>query len=179
MPSRAGAVVVGTDLTDTSIPAISFALREAVWRQSTLTLVTVVDIPPRSNARYGLPDLVFDVDKVRARARDEAAAQLEDVVSGLPPEQIGPSRAVAATVLVEFGDPAEQLTHVAAGAALLVVGHHHRSRWGRLMMGSVALRCVTEAVCPTVVVPAANRAEAVPETAAHPLATAGQSPVST
>lgn len=166
MPEQSTGVVVGTDLTEGTDTAIVYALHEAARRRTGLQLLTVIDLPTHATARHGLPEWVLDVDKVRDRARQDAAARLDAMLIGPTGDHDPQLRNVPVTIVAAIGNPAEQLTRAAASAQLLVVGHHHRSRWGRLTMGSVALRCALEAVCPTVVVPEPQEAALDHETVA-------------
>lgn len=99
-----------------------------------------------------------------AEVREAIRKRAEEIVA----EVLGPEASLR--LRVEDGAPAEVLTHVADGAALLVVGSHSRGRVAGMLLGSVALHCAVHAPCPVMVVraepePAAGQPAEEPATA--------------
>ena len=82
-----------------------------------------------------------------ATLQEEAAAALQRSIrdAGLDGE---PGVRAEAVEGVDW----DVLLDVAEGADLLVVGSRGRSGWSALLLGSVALHCVTAAPCPVAVV---------------------------
>ena len=64
------------------------------------------------------------------------------------------------TIPVEYhlrrGVPAEEIMRLAreSHCDLIVMGTHHRSNWGRLLLGSVAEAVVRQALCPVLTIKA-------------------------
>jgi len=97
-----------------------------------------------------------------AEMREQVRKRAEEIVT----EVLGDGATLR--LRVEDGAPAEVLTRVADGAALLVVGSHSRSRVAGMLLGSVALHCAVHAPCPVMVVrqePAVARNRPVEEPA--------------
>jgi nucleotide-binding universal stress UspA family protein len=125
-----------------------FAVREARRRDADLLAITVVDLPPHIHARYGIPDLVMPLERMRDQARTDAHRQLHEFGTVLD----GPGYTGTVKVLSVIGDPATELVRHTASADLLVVGHHRGG--GRFtMLGSTAITCVLHAACTVCVVP--------------------------
>ena len=141
-----GRVVVGVDDSEQAAAALRWALREGAMRGCTVEVVHSWS-PPLSALPFGATFVIpVDDGEIDAKAREAVDALVDDALGGLddqPPE-------VLRTILP--GGPATTLIEVAETADLLVVGSHGRSRWGRAVLGSVAMACVTHASCPVVVV---------------------------
>lgn len=108
----------------------------------------------------GLPLDVPDVRAVREDTRARARGFLDEVRAELLVEEAPGLAGVPVQLIVPGGPAAEVLVHRAAGADLLVVGSRGRGRVRSVVLGSVALHCVTHAPCPVVVVheaPAVHR----------------------
>jgi nucleotide-binding universal stress UspA family protein len=67
---------------------------------------------------------------------------------------VQPDRGVQ--LLVVRGDPVEVLLERARGAALIVLGNKGRSAVAATVLGAVPQRCLHDAVCPVVLVPASS-----------------------
>jgi nucleotide-binding universal stress UspA family protein len=144
-----GRVVVGVDGSPGSRAALVWALRHAARRGADLEVVATFPVD-----LYWADPYVLDparIDEVRADTRARAQAVVDDVradpsVSGLPGvAEVGIEVSVAA------GSAAEQLVQRGEDADLLVVGSRGRGVVRSIVLGSVALHCVTSARCPVVV----------------------------
>jgi nucleotide-binding universal stress UspA family protein len=148
--STGGRIVVGVDDSDQAAAALRWALAEGALRQATVEVVHSWS-PPVSALPFGAT-LVIPVDEgaIDSAARasvDELIEQASADMGTLPPQ-------ILRTILP--GGPATTLVEVSEDADLLVVGSHGRTGLSRLMLGSVAMSCVTHAHCPVVVVRAAH-----------------------
>ncbi len=138
----AGRVVVGVDGSPDSVTAARFAAVEARSRGAELH---VVHAWSDTVSGYGGPPWAVPV----ATLQEEAASALRRSVrdAGLD-GGTGPRVRAEAVEGVDW----DVLLDVAEGADLLVVGSRGRSGWAALLLGSVALHCVTAAPCPVAVV---------------------------
>jgi nucleotide-binding universal stress UspA family protein len=142
-------VVVGIDGSEGARTALRTALLEAAARGAELDAVSVY--PVNLGWTAGRPLDVPDIGAVRADTRDRARALLADVLGELAGEDVAGIEDVPARVVIDGGHAAALLVKRAAGADLLVVGSRGRSAVRSLLLGSVALHCVTHAPCPVVV----------------------------
>jgi nucleotide-binding universal stress UspA family protein len=138
--AHADRVVVGVDGSAGSMNALLYAVDEARRRGAVLEVVTV--------AYWDNPGIEFtrpSHDELLGWGRHLLADMCEKVGidDGDPPVE---------QVVVE-GHPARALLQQAQGAAVLVIGHRGHGTMRSALLGSVSLRCVSHAVCPTVVVP--------------------------
>lgn len=140
LPVNGDTIVVGLDTSDSSQDALRWALDEAERSKRRVLIVHVwhwsTDALASPTALLGLPD---SHKTGRALLR---SAKVQATVRGVD----------ATTRLLE-GSAAQQLTAVAADAAMLVVGSHGHGVVGKMMLGSVSSGCVQHAACPVVVVP--------------------------
>jgi nucleotide-binding universal stress UspA family protein len=141
---RAGRTVVGVDGSPGARAALVWALADAARRGAPLEVVSSFPV------QLFLTDpLLLDevqLEAVRTDTLGRARAQLEEVRSetGLT--------GVPVDVLAVSGPPAPVLLAAAEDADLLVVGSRGRGAVRSLVLGSVALSCVTHAWVPVVVV---------------------------
>lgn len=139
-----GRVVVGVDGSPGAAGALQYAVDEARRRETTLVVVNAV--------HWDNPGIEFtrpSDDQLLGWGRHLVTEMIEKVgvPNGDPPLQ----------VVVVDGHPATALLRQARDAAVLVVGSRGHGTMRSVLLGSVGLRCVTHAVCPTVVVPATHR----------------------
>lgn len=134
-------VIVGFDDTEHSTYAVNCAVREARARNATLRLVHAYQwIPP---ATFGLSpgiaaeEAVSDVSKAML---NKAAEHLRAEHPGLTVETVSAS-----------GDPAGALAAEGRVASLLVVGGRGRGGFVGQLLGSVALRVLTQSSFPVMV----------------------------
>jgi nucleotide-binding universal stress UspA family protein len=132
---RASVVVVGVDPEEGADAALTWAVREALGRESHVLLVGV-----------GQPEV--DVPLAQSR-RPQQRRRLEELASRLREEH--PALSVTTELLEGGAGPA--LVERSRGAELLVVGTHGRAAVSRALLGSVSTYCTTHAHCPTTVVP--------------------------
>jgi nucleotide-binding universal stress UspA family protein len=135
-------ILVATDLTPASEPAVRAALDLAQVLGAHVTALHVLDAPLESNTWF-LPD---SPEMVALRA---AIAQEEATVHGQLAAQIGALAhgAVNVTAVVRRGNPVDIIRAVAddISADLLVLGTHGRRGIQHALIGSVAERVVRTA----------------------------------
>jgi nucleotide-binding universal stress UspA family protein len=140
-PHPIGAVLLATDLSATSSPAETEALRLASGLGARLIAVSVIDpgTLKMPGGRYRTRvDLVRDEREVAAQ---ELVARAHEI--GVP-----------TAFLVWEGDPGEAIVDAASAehADLIVLGTHGRHGVNRSLFGSVSDHVVRHAPCPVVVV---------------------------
>lgn len=141
----AGRVVVGVDGSAGSLDALRFAEAEARLRDGELHVVHAwLD----SVTGYGGAPWAIPVTTLEQQADTVLLESLHRAWSG------GSPGAPAVQVRAETIEGVERdvLVDAARGADLLVVGSRGRAGWAALLLGSVALHCITEAPCPVAVV---------------------------
>lgn len=129
-------VVVGVDGSDASIEALRWAVNYSKETGAKVRAIATWHYP------WAMQTAPQQVDKSIA---ERVGENLQAAVS-----KAGVDGAVETQVLE--GHPAVALVKESAEAALLVVGSHGRSPVRDLLLGSVSLHCVTNSVCPVVVV---------------------------
>lgn len=142
-------VVVGIDGSHGSRAALRAALVEAAARGAEVEALSVYTVVLGWTA--GAPIDVPDIDAVRADTRDRARALVAEVRDEMLVEGVPGVVDVPVHVVIEGGPAALLLVERAVGAGLLVVGSRGRSAVRSLLLGSVALHCVTHAPCPVLV----------------------------
>jgi universal stress protein A len=149
-------VLIATDLTETSVPALrtGLALARRLGASATVLHVTAPARPPR-------PPFV-PLDEHEATFYREIAEREQLAARRILNEQIEPYRADGGRVetLVVPGDPLEVILSIVktGGASLVVTGTHGRTGFAHALLGSVAERCVRESPCPVLTVRAQERA---------------------
>lgn len=140
-------ILVATDYSDASRPAITRAAEVAAMSGAKVTLVHVYDPAPF------VPPIAFPSP---ARKEEEVAQGLaEAIVKGL--EQLGkaefPGTEVAVRAL-RHASPSKAVVDLAEeiGADLVVVGSHGRTGIEHMFIGSVAEKIVRHAPCSVLVV---------------------------
>ena len=139
-------IVVGVDGSKHSQRSLEWAMKEAVLRQTPLTVLAVhpVAISAWTQAPITFPQDEAAGERTRAAAQegaDKAAAELGE-------------RAPSVTVQSVIGSAADELIKAGADADLLVVGARGAGGFARLLLGSVSAQVAHHAPCPVVVVPA-------------------------
>jgi nucleotide-binding universal stress UspA family protein len=143
VPDLNGAVVVGTDGSGSSRAALAFAAEEARLRGERLVVLrgwSLTHAPRPPGSEPGVVPPMSEYERaVAAQVRAEVAAVL-----GEPqvPVDVLPVHASAAECLVE----------ASRTASLVVVGHAHRGRIGKLL-GSVSDHVLRHARGPVAVAP--------------------------
>jgi nucleotide-binding universal stress UspA family protein len=153
-PGQRGKVVVATDLSLTSLPALRAAAEEARRRQARLIVVHALDLPP---AELALGNAVVPAppDDPRSRSALRRAAE-QRLASFLRKAE------VESDPIVAEGAPAASIVALAEQAAveLVVVGTTSGRRLEHALLGSVAEAVVRRAPCSVLTVPALRAAAA-------------------
>ncbi len=137
-----GGIAVGADSTESSLPVLEFAYRQASLRNLPVTVV---------HTFWYLQQPSSTTD-VRADTANIIAAQrfvLSESLSGLAEKYPD----VTVHVEIDQGSPEEYLLRLADEMDLLVVGVHHGNRARKYTLGSVSVWLVEHATCPVGVVP--------------------------
>lgn len=147
-------IVVGYDRTRSSEDALDLAAADAARRGVELTVVHASHhgpaasppraVPPAERPMDAGPDAgAPNVVAPNVAAPDAAEEGADRARSSHPGLTVHPR--------AETGAAPSVLADLSSGAALLVVGHRGHGGFAGLELGSVAMRTVTRAVCPTVV----------------------------
>ncbi|OEJ28847.1 hypothetical protein AR457_34130 [Streptomyces agglomeratus] len=142
-------IVVGTDGSAASGPAVRFALQESQLRGTGLRAVCAYDFATRYSgfewpAVSGFVDLDTQLRDTTWEAVTKALEEAREQVGGPP---------VEVEIRVEQGRPSQVLLDASEDACLLVVGSRGSGAWGRLTLGSTSTEVVHHAPLPVVVVP--------------------------
>ncbi|MFP5369539.1 MAG: universal stress protein [Actinomycetes bacterium] len=144
-------VVVGIDGSPGSREALVQALLAAARRGADLEAVSSYSVQLLYYLSGGPVD-VPDVATIRASQQERARAVVDEVKAEVPVSGVPGIRDVAINLFVCDSPPAQALLDRSEGAALLVVGSRGRGAVRSVLLGSVALHCVTHASCPVLVV---------------------------
>ncbi|MDT0275327.1 universal stress protein [Blastococcus goldschmidtiae] len=136
--------VVGVDGSPGAREALVWALRDAARRGTSLEVVSSFPVELRLSDPFVLDEA--QLESVREDTLQRARAQVEEVRAETG--QTG----VPLDVLAVAGPPAQMLLAASEDAGRLVVGSRGRGAVRSLVLGSVALRSVTHARVPVVVV---------------------------
>ncbi|MFJ5136647.1 universal stress protein [Streptomyces sp. NPDC088707] len=153
--AEAGRVLLGLHPEETPDEVVAFAFEAARQRGVPLEAVTALRLPPQPTSVVVAPAPALQVPpalpvagRAEAFVRDAAREQeerLRPFVARRPEVELVPS--------VVPGDAAGLLVEGSRDAGLVVVGRHHRHRFGSLLIGSVAHAVLHHAHCPVAVVP--------------------------
>jgi nucleotide-binding universal stress UspA family protein len=144
-------IVVGMDGSAGARAALARALREAARRGGCVEVVSAY-APPLAPAAAGDAGAATSPVDLRNAVLAGARRVVDEVIAAMAP----PTGPVPVDVDAVAGKAAHALVVRSRGAAMLVVGHHGRGGLEDLPVGSVAQRCLREATCPVVVVPAGD-----------------------
>ncbi len=135
-------IVVATDFSDCSLPALETAFSLAQETGADLYLLHVVELVPGGGSEL-LP--VGDAIEVLYRNSREQ-------LKGLIPDNLPKDLKVETAALT--GQPASEIALYAqhCGADMIVVGTHGRKGLSRMLMGSTAENLLREAPCQVLVV---------------------------
>ena len=140
-------IFVGVDGSDHSRLALAWALREAARQAMPLTVISVRPTPvrPATDIYWAVPDLPVDTrgEEAELQALREFVNKVADETGETLPD---------ITVVMEKGDPAEELIKASRDADLFVVGSRGSGGFARLMLGSVSSKVVHHAASPVVVI---------------------------
>ncbi len=132
--SPASRVVVGTDGSDASEPAVDFAFEAAARHGASLTAVHA----------WSPPTSVFPEAVVAQHERERLLGVLEAKARRFPQIEV--------EVKLVDDDPGRALTEESADAELIVVGSRGRGGLQGLLLGSVSQTVLHDAECPVAVV---------------------------
>jgi nucleotide-binding universal stress UspA family protein len=148
--ARRPVVVVGVDGSPGSRAALVYAFAAAARRGADLAVVSTYSV--QTVWIGGWPLGVPAVATIRDEVESRIAALVEEVRADGAVRAV-PGTADVPTVVVVSGGPAAQvLVDASASADLVVVGSRGRGAVRSVVLGSVALHCVTQARCPVAVV---------------------------
>ena len=139
-------IVAGTDGSEESLRAVSWAAREAALRGAPLRIVGTAELLPRMSPRAGASGSTYDtVTDVLDKDRDRALAAAAELAAK-----------TAAGVLIDTdeltGPTAQAVTAAGSGALMLVLGSRGIGAFTALLLGSVSRYAATHASSPVVVV---------------------------
>ena len=139
-------IVAGTDGSEESLRAVSWAAREAALRGAPLRIVATAELLPRMSPRAGASGSTYDtVTDVLDKDRDRALATAAELAAR-----------TAAGVLIDTdeltGPTAQAVTAAGSGALMLVLGSRGAGAFTALLLGSVSRYATTHASSPVVVV---------------------------
>ncbi len=142
-----GRIIVATDLSDPSLPALVAADAEARRRGARLTAVHCLDLPPTLMA-FGaapLPPAPSQLPDSRAALVKDADARLRAALQevGISGAEVAVYQGPAAAAITEHADT--------SSAELVVVGTHGKTGFVRLLIGSVAESVARHAPCSVLV----------------------------
>lgn len=135
-------IVVGYDQSPSADRALAAAGREAAWRDAS---VTVVNAFHWIAVTYPVAYVPMDVEAALKTAADEVAAAGRDRLRRRYPGLAVDSKTIA-------GATADALAEAARDAELLVLGNRGRGGFAGLLLGSVSMRTLEFASCPTMIV---------------------------
>jgi nucleotide-binding universal stress UspA family protein len=159
-------LVVGVDGSVEAIAALRWAVGHAAGTGGRVTALAVR--PPTAPVGGAVGFGASAVLAAAAPSLDDEMLQstaegwLDAAVARLPP---GAGRSLERRVVV--GDPATVLLEAARDAAVLVLGNHGRGAVAGAVLGSVVHRCVPDAPCTLVLVPAPAPADGTGPAAAR------------
>ena len=139
-------IVAGTDGSEESLRAVSWAAREAALRGAPLRIVGTAELLPRMSPRAGASGSTYDtVTDVLDKDRDRALATAAELAAR-----------TAAGVLIDTdeltGPTAQAVTAAGSGALMLVLGSRGAGAFTALLLGSVSRYATSHASSPVVVV---------------------------
>ena len=135
-------IVVGYDQSPSGDRALAQAGREAAWRDTAVTVVTGYHaIAVASPMGYMPADFQTTMKDAAEKIAGDGMRWLRNRYPGMP---------VDAKVVA--GPTADSLAEAARNADLLVVGNRGRGGFAGLLLGSVSMRTLSLASCPTMVV---------------------------
>ena len=133
-------VLVPVDFSADSRAAAALAVQVAPSAQ--LTLMHAFEVAFERKLRFaGTPD--EQIHALRSQARERARADMETMIAELGIARGNVSR------LIEHGYPPRIISEAEAraGADLIVIGKHGRSRFEEMLLGSITLHVMAEAGC--------------------------------
>jgi nucleotide-binding universal stress UspA family protein len=138
-------ILVATDLTKASDPAVSRAIRLARDSDAELLITHAYQPPSVAQADSFASGIYAEWDRTM---RSNAEEQLRPIVEDAK------RQGVKAIAIVVSGVPYDAISETARekGADLVVMGTHGRTGVSRFFLGSVASRVISTAPCPVLTV---------------------------
>ncbi len=135
-------ILCPTDFSDESFHAIDYGLRFAKAADGWLVLAHIIHVP--SGELYQADGHVLTFEEAKSRSRVLLEQLRDQRLDGYPKCEL----------LVEIGDPYEQLTAIATRRRvdLIITSTHGRTGIQHLVLGSVAEKIIRHAPCPVFVV---------------------------
>jgi nucleotide-binding universal stress UspA family protein len=150
-------ILCPTDLSDASVPSLTYAAALARWYDASLTLLHVV--PTFEPITVGPGALNGPLQMVTPMSRLEVLDEMRRITgtAGLG--------SIHVNLSAHEGDPAMDIVDqaLALNADLVVMGTHGRSGFERLLIGSIAEKVLRKAPCPVLLVPPHAPATAHPD----------------
>jgi len=137
-------ILVPTDLSDASDPALLYACELATKLDGKVALVNVIGL-----LAYGVAEVGLAVTNATIEGQiHENEALLEKLAQDVR------TRCPVGPVLLKTGDASEMIGEAAreTNADLIVMGTHGRTGFSRLLIGSVAEKVVRTAPCPVLTI---------------------------
>jgi nucleotide-binding universal stress UspA family protein len=145
-------IVVGVDLSPTSLQALRWSGRQASSSGAEIAIVHAWREPDRYGAppALGTPKVAGPAPETGGRPLADAA---RDLVSAARSEAETELAGTRVHELVREGDPRQVLVAESEDADLLVLGRSGHGAFVGMLLGSVAQHVVAHSSCPAVVVP--------------------------
>lgn len=146
-------ILVATDLTSASIPALRAALE--MGRRFAAEIVAVhVTEPPYHNRSWYAPFEPSESELLEALSVRQREAAVRALEGQLDEARAGGHAGAVVRAIVKEGVPADEIpaTALEIGADLIVVGTHGRKGAKHLLLGSIAEHIVRSASCPVLTV---------------------------
>ncbi len=139
-------ILVATDLTPTSFPAVTSAIELGRKLRAMVTTLFVVDAGYEAR-RWFMPFSAGQVDFIQSIAQSEKAAAERVLADQV--REASPNGLVDSVELVRVGIPSDMICEVAKelGADLIVMGTHGRTGLSHAFLGSIAERVLRTAPC--------------------------------
>ncbi len=135
-------ILIPVDFSETSLLAIKHGAFTAQFTKADLYLLHVVNAPFISQNMF-LPVVnLEDMSEIESKAMEKLAQLAQEVKS---------EYGINAESIIKIGNPSSEISNVAQeiGASIIVMGTHGYSPIEELVIGSVALKVITKAPCPT------------------------------
>ncbi|MCS7258956.1 MAG: universal stress protein [candidate division WOR-3 bacterium] len=141
-------ILCPTDFSSPSLYALCFASDLAAQFDANLFVIYVVPTIPLSSTpppftAAGIPGSI-DLNAYRNTLIADAQKNLEEIIKTNLPSCLN------VTPIIEYGDPAERILHIAESldVDLIVIATHGRTGWRHLIFGSVAEKIIRLATKP-------------------------------
>ena len=142
-------ITVGIDGSDHSQRALEWAIKEAVIRNTPLTVLAVHQVA--GNHWTSNPE-IYPADAPEAEKMRQSAQELVQKLVGAS----GGSEPASITVRAVSGIAAQELIKASNESDLVVVSSRGGGGFARLMLGSTSGQVVQHSACPVVVIPASR-----------------------